>query len=77
MIAASSFGIMVDLRVLDVGKAGGFSGKPEMTGGGSSRPSVAFLESWRAKSDACHHSKNLRANIEVGRSIFRLESSRG
>ena len=54
-----------------------FGGKPEMTGGGMSRPSVAFLESCRAKSEACHHSRNLRANIEVGKRILRLERRRG
>jgi len=48
-----------------------------MTGGGRSRPSAAFLESCRAKSEACHHSKNFRANIEVGRRILRLERRRG
>jgi len=42
-----------------------------------SSPSTAFLESCLAKSEACHHSRNFRANIEVGRRIFRLESSRG
>ena len=61
----------------DVGNGGGLSGRPEMTGGGKSRPSAAFLESWRAKSDACHHSRNFKANIDVGRSILRLERSRG
>ena len=48
-----------------------------MTGGGRSSPSVAFLESCLAKSDACHHSKNLSANIEVGRRILRLDKRRG
>ena len=61
----------------DVGNGGGLSGRPEMTGGGKSRPSAAFLESWRAKSDACHHSRNFKAKIDVGRSILRLERSRG
>jgi len=28
-----------------VGKGGGLEGRPEMTGGGRSRPSAAFLES--------------------------------
>lgn len=55
----------------------GLEGRPEMRGGGSSRPSAAFLESWRAKSEACHHSRNLRANMEVGRRILRLDKSRG
>ena len=52
-------------------------GRPDMKGGGSSSPSVAFFDNCRAKSDACHHSRNLSANMEVGRRIFRLESSRG
>lgn len=52
-------------------------GRPEMTGGGSSSPSDAFRESCRAKSDACHHSRNFRANIEVGSSILKEESKRG
>ena len=51
--------------------------RPETTGGGSSRPSAALRESWRAKSDACHHSRNFSAKMEVGRRIFRLESRRG
>ncbi len=53
------------------------SGRPEMIGGGSSSPSAALRESWRAKSDACHHSRNLSAKMEVGRRIFKLESNRG
>ena len=61
----------------DVGNGGGLVGRPEMTGGGMSRPSAAFLESWLAKSDACHHSRNFKAKIDVGRSILRLERSRG
>lgn len=61
----------------DVGNGDGLAGRPEMTGGGTSRPSAAFLESWRAKSDACHHSRNFKAKIDVGRSILRLERSRG
>ena len=48
-----------------------------MIGGGRSRPSAAFRDSCRAKSDACHHSRNLRAKIDVGRRILRLESNRG
>ena len=52
-------------------------GKPAVTGGGRSSPSAAFFESWRAKSEACHHSRNLRANMEVGRRILRLDSRRG
>jgi len=39
----------------------------EMIGGGSSNPSVAFLDNCLAKSLACHHSKNLRAKIDAGR----------
>ena len=61
----------------DVGNGGGLAGSPEITGGGMSRPSAAFLESWRAKSDACHHSRNFKAKIDVGRSTLRLERSRG
>ena len=52
-------------------------GSPVITGGGSSRPSFAFRDSWRAKSDACHHSKNLSANIDVGNRIFSDVASRG
>ena len=52
-------------------------GRPDMIGGGRSRPSAAFRESCRAKSDACHHSRNLRAKMEVGSRILRLESNRG
>lgn len=62
------------------GDAAGFlagSERPAMTGGGSSRPSAAFRDSWRAKSDACHHSRNLRAKIEVGRRMRRLDRSLG
>lgn len=58
-------------------EAGFGVGNPDMTGGGSSSPSVAFFDNCRAKSDACHHSKNFSANIEVGRRILRLESRRG
>ena len=46
-------------------------------GGGSSRLSAAFLESCRAKSEACHHSRNLRAKIEVGRRMRREDRSLG
>ena len=52
-------------------------GRPEVVGGGSSRPSFARRESWRAKSELCHHSRNLSAKIEVGSRIFRLERRRG
>lgn len=48
-----------------------------MRGGGRLRPSAVLRDSCRAKSEACHHSRNLRANIEVGRRILRLESNRG
>lgn len=61
----------------DLGNGGELVGRPEMTGGGMSRPSAAFLESWREKSDACHHSRNFKAKIEVGRSILRLARRRG
>lgn len=56
----------------DVGR-----GSPEIIGGGSSSPSAALRESCRAKSEACHHSRNLRAKMEVGRRILRLERRRG
>ena len=52
-------------------------GKPDTIGGGRSKPSVAFLDNCRAKSEACHHSRNFRAKIEVGRSSFKLERRRG
>ena len=52
-------------------------GIPEMIGGGRSRPSTALRDSCRAKSDACHHSRNFRANMEVGRRSLRLERRRG
>lgn len=42
----------------------------EMIGGGSSNPSVAFLDNCLAKSLACHHSKNLSAKILVGSNSF-------
>lgn len=64
----------------DVGCSCGFGavlGTPLMVGGGSSSPSFAFRDSWRAKSEACHHSRNLRAKMDVGRSMRRLESKRG
>ena len=68
-------------EVVDVGfpDRDGFCGesRPDTIGGGSSRPSAALRESWRAKSDACHHSRNFRAKMEVGRRIFRLERRRG
>ncbi len=51
--------------------------RPDTMGGGNSRPSAALRESWRAKSEACHHSRNLRAKMEAGRRILRLDSKRG
>ena len=51
--------------------------KPDMTGGGSSSPSVAFLDNCRAKSDACHHSRNFKANILVGSKNFKLPNTLG
>lgn len=54
-----------------------FGRRPEIRGGGSSRPSAALRESWRAKSEACHHSRNFSAKMEVGRSTLRLERRRG
>ena len=54
-----------------------FSGRPEMIGGGKSRPSAALRDSWRAKSEACHHSRNLSAKILVGNSSLRLDSNLG
>ena len=56
---------------------GDAAGKPEIVGGGSSTPSLAFLLSCRAKSLACHHSRNFSAKILVGSRIFRLPSTRG
>lgn len=56
---------------------GSLGGRPETRGGGSSRPSTALRESWRAKSEACHHSKNFSAKIEVGSRTLRLERMRG
>ena len=50
---------------------------PEMTGGGNSIPSAAFLDNCLAKSEACHHSKNFRANMLVGSKIFKLLSNLG
>lgn len=54
-----------------------FSGRPEIIGGGRSRPSAAFRDSWRAKSEACHHSRNLSAKILVGSSTLRPDNSLG
>ena len=39
--------------------------------------SAAFLDSCRAKSEACHHSRNLSAKILVGRRIFSELNKRG
>lgn len=50
---------------------------PDTIGGGRSSPSVAFRDNCLAKSEACHHSRNLRANMEVGRSSRRLDNKRG
>lgn len=69
---------VVGWEVVDGGKS--FlegDGRPDMTGGGRSSPSAALRESWRAKSEACHHSRNLSAKMEVGRRILRLERRRG
>jgi len=41
-------------------------GIARMIGGGNTNPSVAFLLSCLAKSDACHHSRNFNAKIEAG-----------
>ena len=53
------------------------TGRPEMVGGGSSKPSFDRRDNCRAKSELYHHSKNFRAKIEVGRNIFRLPKTRG
>ena len=45
--------------------------RPEITGGGNSMPSAAFFDNCLAKSDACHHSRNFRAKILVGKRIFK------
>ena len=49
--------------------------RPDVTGGGNSMPSAAFLDNCLAKSDACHHSKNFNANMLVGSSIFKLPNT--
>ena len=46
-------------------------------GGGNSMFSAAFCESCRAKSEACHHSKNFSAKMLVGSNILRLASNLG
>ena len=43
----------------------------------SSIAPAAFDESWRAKSEAYHHSRNLRKNIDVGRRTLRESRSFG
>src|ERR1700753_1184942 len=53
------------------------AGSPVTTGGGNSNPSAALRDSCRAKSDACHHSRNLRAKIDVGSSILSEDASFG
>lgn len=55
----------------------GGGGIPETKGAGRSSASVAFRLSCREKSLACHHSRNLRANMEVGRRNRKDESSCG
>lgn len=47
------------------------AGRPVTSGGERSSPSVTLRESWRAKSEAYHHSRNLRAKMEVGRRSLR------
>lgn len=54
-----------------------FDGRPEMTGGGRSRPSAALAVSCLEKSEACHHSRNLRAKMDVGRRMRSDDSRRG
>lgn len=54
-----------------------FCWRPEMIGGGRSRPSVALRESCLAKSEACHHSRNLSRKIDVGRASFNPEKTFG
>ena len=57
-------------RLAEVGRLGSI-------GGGRSMFSAALRESWRAKSEAYHHSKNLRAKMLVGSSILKELSKRG
>ena len=54
-----------------------FGGRPEITGGGRSRPSAAFRDSCLAKSLACHHSKNFRAKMLVGKRNLKLDNNFG
>lgn len=80
VFAKAISGICGDISVSledDEGDLGFLDVEPEMSGGGSSRPCAALRESCRAKSEACHHSRNLRAKMDVGRRILRLESKRG
>jgi len=72
--------VVLELVFRDEGREGFDSvggGRPDIMGGGSSSPSAALRESCRAKSEACHHSRNFRAKMEVGRRILRLERRRG
>lgn len=46
-------------------------------GGGSSMFSAAFRDNCRAKSEACHHSRNLRAKMLVGSRILSELNNRG
>jgi hypothetical protein len=52
---------------------GGFTA----TGGGSSIEAADFADNCRAKSEAYHHSRNLRMKMEVGRSTFNESRSLG
>ena len=52
-------------------------GREGSMGGGRSIFSAAFLDSCLAKSEACHHSRNLRAKMLVGRSMRSELSSLG
>ena len=52
-------------------------GKDGNIGGGRSMFSAAFLDNCLAKSEACHHSRNLSAKILVGSSIFSELNSLG
>lgn len=38
---------------------------------------AVLADSCRAKSEACHHSRNLRKKMDVGRRILRLSRRRG
>ena len=52
-------------------------GKEGSIGGGNSMFSAALRDNWRAKSEACHHSRNLSAKILVGSRILSELSNRG